>query len=182
MTEVVEAYRGYSPPCDLQATVEELLGVVPAEYLVGLQRVVLTNTAALAGTRKRRWSWHRGRKVRHTDAAGLYHHATRSEPAAIEVFVDQALADAPAWALRLRFVRTTLIGEVLFHEVGHHIHARHRPEYRDREDVADEWGRKLSRRHFRRRHKLLAFMLAPIALLRGVFRSSKARSSWSDGP
>ena len=87
MTEVVEAYRNYRPPCDLQATVEELLGTVPAEHLAGLKRVVLTNAAALTGTRKRRWSWHRGRRVRHTDAAGLYRHGTHSEPAVIEVFV-----------------------------------------------------------------------------------------------
>jgi hypothetical protein len=28
MAEVVEAYRGYSPPCDLRSTVEELLGQI----------------------------------------------------------------------------------------------------------------------------------------------------------
>ena len=30
-------------------------------------------------------------------------------------------------------------GHVLFHEIGHHIHNTVRPEYDEKEDVADKW-------------------------------------------
>jgi hypothetical protein len=36
---------------------------------------------------------------------------------------------------------------VLFHEIGHHVHARVRPEFREKEDVADDWGKKLLRNY-----------------------------------
>lgn len=40
-------------------------------------------------------------------------------------------------------LREISIGEVLYHELGHHIHACARPEHREKEDVADDWGRKM---------------------------------------
>jgi hypothetical protein len=33
---------------------------------------------------------------------------------------------------------------VLFHEIGHHVHATVRPEFREKEDIADDWGKKLT--------------------------------------
>jgi hypothetical protein len=133
----------------------------------------LTNAQALTGTRKRRWSWSRGRKVRHgSGVAGLYHHATRTEPAWVEIFVEKAYVGMPSWALRLPFVRDATMGSVLYHEVGHHIHATQSPEYREREAVADAWKHRLTRLHVRRRHSVIRLLFQPVAWLRSLRRSS----------
>jgi hypothetical protein len=176
VVEVVEAYREYRPGSKVRRTVQELLNTVPPGQLSGLGRVVLTNSLALTGARKRRWSWYRGKKLRHAGgAAGLYHHATRTEPAWIEVFVDQALSSVPGWTLRLLLVRSGFLGRVLFHEIGHHIHATQRPEHRDREDVADEWQKKLMRMHARRRHIVATTLLRPLFwLMRRATKSPAA--------
>jgi hypothetical protein len=173
MTEVTEDYKGYNPPAGTRKTVEELLESVPKDQLASLERVLLTNADALTGRRKKGWSWYRGRKVRHrSEVAGLYHHATRTEAAWVEVFVDKAYGDTPSWALRLPFVRSVTMGSVLYHELGHHIHATQSPEYREREAVADAWKHKLSRLHVRRRHAVLGLLFHPVAWLRGRRRSS----------
>jgi hypothetical protein len=33
--------------------------------------------------------------------------------------------------------------DVLYHEIGHHIHATRRPEHREKEDVAEKWKARL---------------------------------------
>src|SRR4029453_6099607 len=53
MLQVVEAFSDYTPVCDARSTIEDLLASAPAETLAGLRTVVLTNTTALKGERKR---------------------------------------------------------------------------------------------------------------------------------
>jgi hypothetical protein len=176
MTDVVEAYREYAPLCDAARTVQALLETVPDEHLQGLWRVVLTNSGALQGKRRKGWSWARGRKVRHAkDAAGLYHQAWKGERAWIEVFVDKALLGCPAWALRLAMVREVLLGGVLYHELGHHLHKVQRPEHREREAVADQWSRRLLREHMRQRHWLATMLLRPISSVVALERTLRRR-------
>jgi hypothetical protein len=174
MVLVVEAFSDFAPPCNAKLVVEDLLASTPAEKVAGLRTVVLTNTTALKGRRKRGWSWHRGRKSRHADALGMYHGEWHGEKAWIELFVDQIVADIPRWALRFRLVRTFAFGSTLYHEIGHHIHRRHRPEQREPEDVADDWKRILMRGHVRRSHSVIRFVVLRVAwtarLLRGRHR------------
>jgi hypothetical protein len=33
--------------------------------------------------------------------------------------------------------------DVLYHEIGHHIHAEHKPVHEEKENVADDWSHKL---------------------------------------
>ena len=98
---------------------------------------------------------------------GLYHGSQKRphEAAWIEIFVDQVLRGAPRWALYFRIVRATLLGHTLFHEIGHHIHAWTQPEHREREDVADDWAKRLYRDYVRRRHPILRLILRPLAWL-----------------
>jgi hypothetical protein len=170
MVQVVEAFSDYAPPCHAKAVVEDLLGSASPDKLARLRTVVLTNKAALKGQRKPKWSWHRGRKTRHADALGMYHAEWRGESAWIELFVDQIIGDTPRWALRLGIVRTFVFGPTLYHELGHHIHRRHRPEQREPEDVADDWKRSLMRTHLRRRHRFVRLVLVPIAWIAGRLR------------
>ena len=175
MPEVIEAYREFNPPCNARETVRDLLSSVPEKYTVGLWRVVLTNGAALTGRRPKSWSWARGRKARHTEVLGLYHHERRGEPAWVELFVDKIAEGAPKWGLGVGIVRDTVFGNVLYHELGHHIHARQRPEHREREDVADDWKRRLVRGHIRQRYPVLRVCLWPIGRLARLMSGPPAR-------
>jgi hypothetical protein len=172
--EIVEAYRDFEPRCNARTTVEDLLTAVPREHLKRLGSVVLTNSAALTGGRKRSWSWSRGRKARHADVAGLYHCGHKGQDAWIELFVDRIVAGPPAWLLRIRFVRTMFFGPVLFHEIGHHIHARMRPEHREREDVADDWAQRLGRQYLRERHAAIRTILWPVFRVGRFLRARQA--------
>lgn len=58
MVAVIENYRDFVPSFDAKAVVEDLLESVRPDLLAGLRSVVLTNTSALTGTRKR----HHGRR------------------------------------------------------------------------------------------------------------------------
>jgi hypothetical protein len=157
--------------------VEDLLSSVPPEHMVGLAQIVLTNSGALTGQRKRSWTRRLGRKVRHVDAAGLYHQAWKGQPAWIELFVDQVAIGMPALLLRVRLLRSMVFGTVLFHEIGHHIHRVMRPEHREREHVADDWAMRLGRIHIRRRHPVARVILRPIVWTLRQMRRSRHRSA-----
>ncbi|OGW31122.1 MAG: hypothetical protein A2088_05855 [Nitrospirae bacterium GWD2_44_7] len=48
-----------------------------------------------------------------------------------------------------------IFGDVLFHELGHHIHHTMSPKFKEREDVAEEWSKKLFREYNRNRYSYL---------------------------
>jgi len=137
--QVSEHYRDWQPPVDGKRTVEYLLRQVPEAYLAGLGGVVLTNAGGLARGRRRARTWVRGRKIAIEDARGLYHATWKGQPAWIELFIDRICGRCPRWVLRVGLIREWLFAEVLFHEVGHHVHATARKEHADRESVADRW-------------------------------------------
>jgi hypothetical protein len=118
-----------------------MLGTIPEKYLIGLGSVVLTNERALTGLCARSMTWSQGKKVSAAKARGLYHGAWRGDLAWIELRIDSIF---PTYPLRLRvaLIREIQLGGVFFHELGHHIHAQHRPEFREKEDVAETWGKK----------------------------------------
>jgi hypothetical protein len=137
---VTQFSGGYTPPFNVEDCVARMLHSVPEKYLLGLSEVVLTNTAGLARRQRRAMTLSRKRKVRQAAALGLYHQAWKNRPAWIQIYVDNILRNwESGWWLHLRFYREMLIGNVLFHELGHHIHYAIRPEHREREDVADVW-------------------------------------------
>jgi hypothetical protein len=53
---------------------------------------------------------------------------------------------------------------VLFHEIGHHIHFTVRPEYREREDVADVWKVRLERNYWRQRSGIVGLIFRILRL------------------
>lgn len=77
----------------------------------------------------------------------------------------------------LRFMRPS---DVLYHEIGHHISKVHRPEHASRENVAENWSRKLWRRFIRQRYwYLFPLLYASAILLSPLVRL--ANSSKTDG-
>ena len=175
MVEIVESYRDWSPPIDVTRVVSRLLTGTEERYKVGLATVVLANTAGLSHGRRRQKTWSRGRKRLVVKCRGLYHQAWRGDPAWVELFVDNTLKGVPPWLLRLPLLQDAIVGDVLFHELGHHLHATQAPEYREPEDVAERWERRLSRQYTRRRYWYLIPLLYPVHL--GVRLWRKVRES-----
>jgi hypothetical protein len=160
---VVVSFSDYSPPFDVSSLVEQMIESVPPRYLLGLREVVLTNKIGLSRSRRRSVTKSRGRKVKVLQARGLYHPTWKGKQAWIEVFVDSTLSGYEKgwsrWLLVFGYFRENEIGRVLFHEIGHHIDATHRPEFREKEDIADDWSTRLMRAWLRRERPLLRRML-----------------------
>lgn len=132
MVQVVEDYRDFEPPTDVRGHIEMLLSRLRPSQVQGLASVVLTNRAALSHDGRRHKTRARGKKVPLAESLGSYQQAWKGQPPGIRVLVDNALGDIPRWALRLPVVPTVCLAMVLYHEVGHHIHATSQPEPRER--------------------------------------------------
>jgi len=161
--EIVENYRDFEPPANFKRLMEDLLDAVPAKYLVGLGRIVLANQSALTRDQRRQKIWSRNHKIRLAEARGAYYRATASSPAAVWLYVDNILKSEDPWLQRLPILRYHELATVLYHEIGHHIHAVHRPIFEDKEDVAEDWGGKLFGRFCRIRY----WYLRPLCVLSG---------------
>jgi hypothetical protein len=146
---IVESYRDFEPPEDFRATVELLVKYVPAKYLVGLKTIVLTNRSALSRDRRRKKVWTRNRKVRVSESMGSYSRSGKSAPATVWLYVDNMLDIDSTWWSRGPRIRCFGVSEVLYHEIGHHIHSVHKPVHEGRENVAEDWRRRLQDDFFR---------------------------------
>ena len=176
--QIVEAYKNYAPPFDVSKTIQILLQYVSEKYLVGLRTIVLTNQKALSHDQRRRKLWSRGRKLSMDGVRGTYHQASKGAPAWITIFVDTTIASIPPGLLRIPLMRNTIFAEVLYHEIGHHIHKTCKPEFREREDVADDWKRRLGRQFVRSRYWYLtpgAFVYRLVTKPREVFGEIRSK-------
>jgi hypothetical protein len=178
MPQVIEAYRDYAAPFDVRRAVLRLLSTMQQRHVQGVRAIVLTNLDALSRQQRRRNSKSRGRKVALDQVVGRYHPAWNGQQPWIELFVDQMFRGCPRWVLRLPPLREMMVGDTLYHEVGHHIHATQAPEHRQKENVADEWVRRLGRRYFQRQYWYLAplaWVLFPVAWLGRLFHRRRER-------
>jgi hypothetical protein len=156
---IVESYRDFEPPTSFRQTVETLLKYVPAKYLVGLKTIVLINRAGLTSNQRKRKVWSRNRKIRLAEALGAYSKATKSSEATVWLYVDNICEMESSWWRKVPFLRYMITSDALYHEIGHHIHTVHKPIYDEREDVAEDWGRKLWGHFVRKRYWYLFPML-----------------------
>jgi hypothetical protein len=154
-----ESYRGYKPPVNATRTVKRLLAGVPEKYIRGLDCVVVTNLSGQPRRNRLGKTTSRGRRVLQSRVLGRYHRKWRGNSPWIELYVDQIVRRYPRWALWIPFVRDIVVGRTLYHELGHHVHLTMRPEYREKEDVADDWEKKFSSHFIRRRY----WYLIPVA-------------------
>ena len=65
----------------------------------------------------------------------------------------------------------------MFHEIGHHIHAVHKPVYDGKENVAEDWSKKLLRRFCRRHYWYAVPVLYPLATAINIGRKIKKKVS-----
>jgi hypothetical protein len=105
--------------------------------------------------------WSRRRKRPKSLILGRYHPKSGSTPAYIELRVDKIAAGLQGLSARLPIAREIVFGQVLFHEIGHHIHYTIRPEHDEKEDVADTWAGKLNANAIRQHYWYLMFVLKP---------------------
>ena len=161
---VREAYRGYQPPFYFKATVEKLLATVPEKYLIGLDCVVLINQSGMPRRDRVGKIRSRKRQVDKLHVLGRYHPRRGSFSAYIELRVDRIILGLETAGFpKIKPLREIGIAHVLFHEVGHHIHATMRPEHLEKEDVADRWAGKLNRNFIRNKYWYLLPVMIPAA-------------------
>lgn len=171
MPEVIVSFSGYKPPFNPEPMVKRMLDSVPRKYLVGLKCVVLTNTSGLSRRRRKASFNSRKRKYKLDQVRGLYHPAYRRNPAWIEIFVDKSLRSCErGWWRIIPYLGDQLLSEVLFHEIGHHIHYTVRPEYREKEDVADIWKVRLFVEYDKQRFRWIRTLRWIIRPVYQVFR------------
>jgi hypothetical protein len=160
---IYENYGSYKPKVNGPRIVSDLLETVPSKYLVGLGSIVLSGQTQLPRHERRKAHWSRGRKFRTSRVLGYYRGPWKGQSAFIELYIDKIYAGVPMWAARIPIVAFLVMAAVLFHEIGHHIHDTIRPEYKEKEAVADEWSKKLLGNAVRKQYRYVAPFLRPLA-------------------
>ena len=182
MVDIHENYRDYMPPAWLRATVERLLASLSAEHVGGLESIVLTNSSSL---RKGKTGRVGGRKYRAQECRGFYHPAGSQGRAWIELVVDNTLRAFAGRRLWLNMWRDVIVGDVLYHEIGHHLHETVGSAQKGGEASADDWSRRLSEVHFEKRYgrykplfAIASFLLTPFMdrLLAALGRRAQRRT------
>lgn len=164
--EIKEAYRDYNPPVNATDILRKLLASAPDQFVRGLDCVVLTNLSGQPRRKRLGKTTSRGRRIPQARVAGRYHGKWNGQPPWIELYVDQILKPSPRWALWFPPLRDFAIAETFYHELGHHIHFSIRPEFQEKEDVADKWGRRFTKEFIRRKY----WYLAPLGKLYRLIR------------
>ncbi len=170
--EIKESYKDYKPPVNIIEVIQTLIRYVPHKYLTGLKTIVLTNSTGLSRNRRRSKTLSRRRKVQISGSLGLYHQQWKETPAWIEIFVDNVVNTWPNILLKIPPIRDIAFAGILYHELGHHIHKVIRPEYSEREDVAEKWDIRLTRSYVRKRYWYLLPLLYPIYILAKIGKRS----------
>lgn len=169
--DIVESYRNYTPPIPVRATVERLVARMPDKYKWGLKTIVLTDSPSISKSAGRGKLISRGTTYVQRECLGMYIQKWKGEPAWIRLVVDNILNEIPWYATRIPLVRDAALGSILYHEFGHHIHKTKKPEFKEKEGVADKWSDKLLVAYLRNQY----WYLMPIAYLRTPVRWSIAR-------
>jgi hypothetical protein len=147
-----EFYHDFVPPRYVLRLVRSLLSSGPAKYFPGLDSVVLTNQSGAPRRDRLGKATTRQRRLAQNSVLGRYHGVRSGRPAWIELYVDN-LGTAISCHPFVPMGRTACFAMVLFHEIGHHVHATVRPEFREKEDIADDWAKKLTKNYFLSRNR-----------------------------
>jgi hypothetical protein len=165
--QIIVAFQDYAPSYNAEKAVRRMLRYVPEKYLNGLHAIVLTNVAALSRKERDRKAAGRSR-VALAEALGYYSQEWRGEPARVTILLDNLDKRLGRRWLRVGLLRDMELSDVLYHELGHHIHHVHRREYEGRENVAEKWSKKLSSNFMSARYWYLFPLIVPMALIFGL--------------
>ena len=129
--KIVEQYYDYRPAVRVYGSVEVLLRYVPEEHLESLRTITITNSAYMGKALKGKFTQEK-RRFRASDCRGMCWGG--------EIWLSLDNICDIELLLIIPPIRTFLLGEVLYHEIGHHIHAMQQPGFKkDKEAFADEW-------------------------------------------
>jgi hypothetical protein len=96
------------------------------------------------------------------------------------VYVDNVVSSAGS-LMRVPFFRYMMPAHVLYQEIRHYIHAVHKPINEEREDVAEDWGRKLYAQFVRRHYWYVCPVLYAVSVvvspIAKVLRRRRVRAS-----
>lgn len=165
---ISESYRSYRPLVDIVPCVRRLLASVPENHHKSIESIHLTDSSSIGKGKTHRVQ---GKKYVRRDCLGFYHPAYPHGAAWIELNIDRILRDLPPILVRRSFVQDLMVGETLFHEIGHHIEYSNHAANRASEKKADDWRRHFKKLHIRRHYWWLR---PPLLLLRLLFRSIRA--------
>jgi hypothetical protein len=167
--KIVEEYYNYRPPVHVYGSVEVLLRYVPEEHLDGLHTITVTNSEYMRKALKGKFTQEK-RRFRAADCRGMYW-GGRIWLILDQIFEYDAFMIIPA-------VKSIFIGEVLYHEIGHHIHSLQQPGFRkDKEAFADEWRERLMQTFIRQRYWYLRGVLKLFLPLLRRLHASLSRSA-----
>lgn len=172
--QIKEVYKDYTPPISAKSVAQRLVDHVPEKYLGGLEQIILTNASGLPRQRRRHKIKSRKRKVHISEALGVYHKKTNSSPAQIEIFIDNIPELQIKFIQRFPVFRDASIGKVLYHELGHHIHATYHPEHQEPEEVAEKWKQELMGQYVKKQY----WYWLPIQRQLDRLRASKWYKQW----
>ena len=170
MVPIREDYGDYCPPPWVRKTVHRLLSSLSDAHVAGLSAIVLTEAAKIRKGKSHRVA---GKKYRLNECLGLYRPRRGGEPPVILLIVDNVLAQNEGIP-RLQFARDFALGEVLFHEVGHHLDAIVGSQAAGPEASANAWERRLSHIHIRRKYWYLRVVWKPVRY------AARRLLSWSE--
>jgi len=157
----INEYFTTKPPFDVKKTIRKLLNGIPQKYVGGLKTIVIRESTTLNYKQRRSKIYSRKDKVKINECLGLYHQRWKAEPAWIELYVNNIYNGLPKFVARVPFLRELVLAKVLFHEIGHHIHFTKSPEFKDEENVAEVWCKRLGRYYFWRKHWFIMGFLYP---------------------
>ena len=167
--KIREAYEVYKPSFPVAKTVRKMLLGIPQKYLNGIGTVVVRDYESYNRKRKRQKYRGKKEKLKLNECRGFYHAACGGEPAWIELIIDKIIPDGQRMVWKIPFIREMRISQALYHEIGHHLHETVAPEYKEKENVADEWERKLSYYYFYHRY---GYILVPLSWLARPFKKT----------
>jgi len=158
----------------VKRVVNRLLSSIPEHSLIGLKLIVLTNINALNRKTRREL---RGKKEQSVKWKGWYDPSGKNHSAKIELLVDIILRPFSKTDLYLSLMQDFIFSDVLYHEIGHHIHLTTGQEHRKEEVVAEQWKRKLFRRHFIRKYWYAYFLLVSLKPIIRFFQKKSGQKA-----
>ena len=168
-------YNGFTPPFDAAKAIRRLLQHLPEKYTRGLDCVVLTSTSALSRRDRIGKVTSRGRRISQSHVCGRYHPQRSGHPAWIELYLDRILENWTSVPLWIPLIRELCLADTLYHELGHHIHLSIKPEFREKEDVADDYSKRLGAAYIRKRYWYLVPLLASVRTIYYMFNRTRRR-------
>ena len=162
MIKIEENYKEYIPHPKIKKSIKRMISNVPQKRLLGIHVIILTNTKALNNKKRRQKTKSRKRKVALNKCLGWYIQKWDKNPAYIELLIDNIFENIPKWFYYSDFLVDIVLSSTVYHEIGHHIHYTQAPEFNEREDVAEKWKKKLSKKYFTRKYWYIVYPIKPI--------------------